>query len=151
MEGGEVVFVGRRYDGEVKWMSQTMVNLEINGELLWLSRNQIGVLFLFTQAPELTRQEVYEYLASIWQPGEPLAGPLPTKYRAAMARLLNALKMHGLIVEHEKLLYQTMKGRIVWLAVQQFIEGRTMLTSVPAVDGDASSFDANGKLHKKAV
>lgn len=51
--------------------------------------------------------------------GEELPYPLTTRYTTDMARRVRVMKERGLIVETGRKLYQTMKGRAVFLALEQ--------------------------------
>lgn len=107
-----------------KWQgpsqAQIVMSYERDGaviqEELRLSRNQAGVLFLFTILPELDRADIYGYIMKI-DPDQNKA----VKNRSALARMLRDLREKGLIVEAKGRMYQTIKGRALWLGLEKIL------------------------------
>lgn len=64
----------RSFSVDVLWIGKQgkMIRLRVNGEKMSLSRLQVGLLFLFTLAPEITRAECYTYLSKIWGRNYPI-------------------------------------------------------------------------------
>ncbi len=123
----------RSFSVEILWIAKSgkMIRLRVNGEKMSVSRLQVGLLFLFTLAPEITREECYAYLSKIW--GEELPYPLTSRYTTDMARRVRVMKERGLIIETGRKFYQTMKGRAVFLAIEQRLKAHVELQDFAAL------------------
>jgi hypothetical protein len=111
--------MNKNYQVDVAWIKPRLVRLtvrtEAGAEKIHLSRAQAGVLFLFTSIPELDRAAIYDWMYKIGE-GQAKIG----SHRAAVSRVVRLLRDHELIVETpERSLFQTFKGRVCWLAIQQ--------------------------------
>ena len=111
---GDIVW--KQKGGKPEWAMVDMRGSDGSTDKIFLSRNQAGVLFLFTILPELERDQIFDYLTKINNGARP--------FKSTVSRILKLLKAHSLIIEHNKRLYQTTKGRIVWLALEQELKGK---------------------------
>jgi hypothetical protein len=113
---------------DIQWRGPTQIRLKVDDLSIQLSRLQVGVLSLFSFLSEVSREDMYEYLAKIW--GKDITRPINKKYRMTMWRLLKRLKEHGLIIEHEQKFYRTMRGQAVWMAIAPGLPGAPNLISL---------------------
>lgn len=121
----KITYHVRNWGVSAKWVgpkqAQVIMTHERDGrslsEEIRISRQQAGILYLFTVLPELERSDIYEYVMKI---DPDIKKDLNA--RNSLARSLKSLKSAGLIIEtNGKKFYQTVKGRALWLGLAQVL------------------------------
>lgn len=111
-------FENTQYKGRVKWGQGKRFAVIINDEVLHVSRRIAGILSLFDTVPEVSRDQIWAYLERIGENTETKSAS------SVLSRTLSWMKHHGLVVEYQQKFYQTVKGRVVWLALKKWMKER---------------------------